>query len=238
MPPVFIRPGWIGAWNEVKNCPPDTRQHLSYLSGHFPFGVHKYLGAGASYITLIRDPVGREISSYNFHYQRAFIDAQTSLKSMIENRDVIDNPQVRMIAGKSAMSGQCDEKTFDRAVKHLSKYFFILGVTEKSHEVFRTLISINRWPCVVYPRMQISGIKLIHEPSEELRRTLTEYHCYDVRLHQFASADWEARKKRIVADLDSSEVTDPVIYIPPEFRKTRKALLVHPENIKLSEQSS
>src|SRR5690242_18605361 len=76
---------------------------LRYVSGHVPFGVHRLFGSDAKYLTLIRDPVDRVISTFFwFRDGRPFCRAGKPLtfEQYLETGDVyLNNYQVRVLSG-------------------------------------------------------------------------------------------------------------------------------------------
>jgi hypothetical protein len=225
-PPVWIRTGWTGAWDSVVHSADSARSRLTHISGHFPFGVDAYFLRPTRYIALVRDPVAREVSSYNFHYQRGFLDEKRSLKSLVEDRSVLDNPQVRMLAGKHAMTGECTEATYRTALRNIETRFELVGTVDKSDEFLRALVAVNGWPAVIYPRSQVTELRLIERPDQDLERVLYDYHLFDARLHEFASRRWEEWKGPLVSGDVAIAPDDDVIVVPPDFQRARNYAVV------------
>ncbi len=48
----------------LKQLPEARRRRLRMVRGHFYYGVHEYLPQGSTYITMLREPVARFLSSY------------------------------------------------------------------------------------------------------------------------------------------------------------------------------
>lgn len=48
------------------SMPEATRGRFRALQGHVPFGLHAHLGNDWTYVTLLRDPVARLVSTYNY----------------------------------------------------------------------------------------------------------------------------------------------------------------------------
>ena len=225
--PVFIRSGWVGAWNAAweKQLQPQTTP--AYYSGHYPFGVHDNITKTCRYITLLRDPVSREISSFNHHYQKGFHNGDISLfERMFDDKEFLDNPQVRMLAGVNSMTGECDEKTYQCAVNNLSKCFSLVGTVEKSGEFIQAMLAMNGWPATVYVRTQITKIKAIESISSQLIEKLYAYHKYDKRLYELVEEKWEGWKQVNVMGESKLDPDDQVIYLPPDIHKSRRPQLI------------
>ena len=231
--PVFICSGWVGAWNAAWKEKLQPPTNPAYYSGHYPFGVHENITKTCSYITLLRDPVSREISSFNHHYQKGFHNGDISLfERMIDDKEFLDNPQVRMLAGASSMTGECDERTYQCAVNNLSNYFSLVGIVEKSGEFIQAMLAMNGWPATVYVRAQITGIKAIESISLQLTEKLYTYHKYDKRLHELIEEKWEQWKKVNIIGESKLDPGDQVIYLPPDIHKSRRPWLITGSDLK------
>lgn len=206
-PPVWLTPGWTGAWGaaETRFASPAPR----LLSGHFPFGLHARLPGPARYVTLIRDPVAREISSFNFHVQRGFLSATARLEALLEQRTLLDNPQTRLLAGPEAMDGPCTEAVFAAACAHLEQHFALVCPTEASAGFIAALLGYLGYPPVLHTHNQITRVRSLSAPSPELRASLAAYHAWDVRLHARAGAMWATWQA-------TAGVEIPTAPLPPE----------------------
>ncbi len=224
-PGAYIGLGWTGAWKEVQRSA-RSRAESDHISGHFPFGVHRFFDRPHRYITLLRDPVRREVSSYNHMYQKGFIDGKIPLKQFIEQRLVLDNPQVRMVAGIDAMSGACTEDTYQTAVGNLEREFTLVGIVEEADSFIRALLALNQWPPTAYARAQITAIKALQKADDPLATMISEYHSMDVRLHRYASQRWHAWKEQCIRAEPVLDPDEDVVFIPPGFHKTRRWAIV------------
>jgi len=190
-PAIKMVKGWLGAWQSAQNISQDTLNSAKIITGHFPFGIHS--NKNANYFTLIRSPIDREISSFNYLYQTAGLSKDDKLEKIAFSS--IDNPQTRMIAGLTGMKKiQCDEETFQLALENLNKYFLIFGPTEETDEVLEALITELGWPSFEYFRANNTKIKLITSINNDLKEKLKDYHSFDVKLHEYASKKWKELK--------------------------------------------
>jgi hypothetical protein len=51
---------------EFKAQQPDNINHIRLLQGHFGYGLHKYLPYTSYYVSILRDPIERVTSHYNY----------------------------------------------------------------------------------------------------------------------------------------------------------------------------
>jgi len=221
-PGALIRPGWTGAWQEVQRRTLEGTPQADYITGHFPFGVHEFLSRKCRYTTLLRDPVRREISVFNYMHQKGFIRSGVKLDQLITDRVVLDNPQVRMLAGIGAMSGLCTEETYLAAVDNLEKYFDMVGVVEESADFIRALAAWNGWLPMLYARAQVTGVRIVSAIDQDLEETIENHHSFDVRLHRYAAGKWQDWKRRWVIDVPVSRPDDPILVLLPAGGRNRQ----------------
>lgn len=57
-----------GIWNldEFKKLPQNKKDKIYLLTGHFDFGLHEYFSHQFQYVTMMRNPIERTISFYNY----------------------------------------------------------------------------------------------------------------------------------------------------------------------------
>src|SRR4029077_12394403 len=66
-----IDPYGIRATSErLKTFSEQRRRRLRMVRGHIFYGIHEFLPQGATYITMLRDPVARTLSTYYFILRR------------------------------------------------------------------------------------------------------------------------------------------------------------------------
>ena len=58
--------------DRLKTLSEQRRRRLQVVRGHLFYGVHELLPQGATYITMLREPVARFLSSYYFIQRRPF----------------------------------------------------------------------------------------------------------------------------------------------------------------------
>jgi len=52
--------------NKLKKLDSDRLTKLKVISGHMTFGIHNYIPHECSYVTILRNPIDRVISFYNY----------------------------------------------------------------------------------------------------------------------------------------------------------------------------
>lgn len=144
----------LGRWCEPgqvfhvgRATPTDARARLSaraaepgpplrLVTGHAAFGLHEALPGPARYITVLRDPVERVLSS--FHY--IVRTPQHRLHAAVKSGELglgalaarFANQQTRFLCG--SLSQEPDAASLERAKEHLRTHFAVAGLAERFEE--------------------------------------------------------------------------------------------------------
>ena len=221
--PNLIVKNWSGglqsAIDKLKTTLNDD-SHINFISGHFPFGLHEHLSVPVKYITLIRNPVKRAISSTNFDYQRGYICSDMTLAEQYLLEAEIDNPQTRILAGHTNMSGPCTEETFELAKDNIKNHFLLVGITEDTNSFIQILASIQNWGPLAICTSQITGKKIIVESTPAIAEFLTKKHCFDVLLYEWVQERWLSFKETVCSSYQNNP-HQIIRCITPNFLNTR-----------------
>ncbi len=176
--------------------PADRRAGVRILMGHFWYGVHEHLSEPSTYITMLRDPVDRVLSTYHHRFTRHALGQ--SLPEYIEaGRDPgIDNAQTRRLAGGtgSVRWGPCTPDMLDLAQEHLVERFPVVGLTERFDETLLLLRRQFGWDKLSYTRQNVgSGRARVEDLDAATLELIRERNRFDLELHRFAGDRFDAR---------------------------------------------
>lgn len=138
---------------ELAALPASRRANIDLLYGHLSYGWHELLPRPAAYLTLVRDPVERVVSHYNYvrfrpgtpHYLRAEVQRRRmGLKEYVESGvcHEVNNGQVRLLAGVEDIVqepygpsrlpyGTNDPGLLDRALRNVERHFVVVGLQDQ-----------------------------------------------------------------------------------------------------------
>ena len=221
--PNLIYQDWKGGLKgaeDILSKNPNALNDFSFLSGHMPVGLDSMVNTPCKYIGLVRDPVQREISSLNFDYQRAYISKEEASEYL--RLTMIDNPQTRMLAGSKYFQGDCTEKTLEIAIENIEKSFLFIAPAFASFEAVQTLAAIYNQGAVALSKSQVTGIKLIETPSDELHDFLSKKHSLDVKLYEYVKTHWNNWKNENVSSTVELQGTGSVLALTPQFATTKE----------------
>jgi hypothetical protein len=189
----------------ISRWPKERLAKMRLFKGHMPFGLHRFMPQPASYITLLRDPVDRTASEYYYkRHRRTHLIADRDAKLMSFEDYVrtvpYDNPQTKAIAGVECeydyhwytilpsyrfYCGPCTAETLEIAKENLSRYFCLVGLTERFEETLALAKVLFGWKIPCYTSVREGSKRPKKEKiSPRQRAVVAKYHQYDVELYR------------------------------------------------------
>jgi hypothetical protein len=145
--------------------PRAKRKQIRLLQGHFLYGIHEAYPGPTTYVTMMRDPVARIVSSY-YYTIKTF--PETTLRDMPieafargESLHREQNAQARRIAGvrKDEIDRISPDELYERAVDDIENDFACVGLVERYDESLILMRHLLDWTaCPLYPREK-TGVK-------------------------------------------------------------------------------
>ncbi len=179
----------------LAQLPEKRRRRLRVVRGHVCYGIHRSLPQGATYITLLREPVARVLSAYHFVLRRPLHPLHRRLK---RERLAVDdclrlfpqfqNLQCRAIAGLGD-TAPCDERLLDVAKQNLTKSFGTVGISERFEESLILISSTFGWELSFYENRRVAKSHPRIEP--QLEALIREHNSLDEDLYEFAKTLFE-----------------------------------------------
>ena len=109
---------------------------IKCISGHIDYGIHEYLSRSCAYLSMVRDPVSRILSHYNFTKSK---DAKThplgeaiefaqnhTVVEYLERFPAISFEQIRVLSGVKSF----DRDALNLAKENVSSEKIVVGLTE------------------------------------------------------------------------------------------------------------
>jgi hypothetical protein len=180
----------------LKELPEARRRGLRMVRGHFYYGIHEFLPQGATYITMLREPVARFLSAYYFLQRRPLHPMHRKVKSeKIGVEDFIrltphrQNLQCSLIAGIKS-NGKCEERALDVAKENLAKSFSVVGLSERFEESLMLMAKTFGWKIPFYENRKVS--KTRPQVDSTAIEMIREHNRLDLELYEFGRKLFEA----------------------------------------------
>jgi hypothetical protein len=178
-----------------KRLPEARRRRLQVVRGHLFYGIHEFLPQNATYITMLRDPVARLLSSYYFVLRRPLNPLHRKFKrERLGVEDCIrlfpdrNNTQCRFIAGVKD-TAIADERLLDMAKANLTKSFSVVGICERFEESLILISKTFGWEISAYENHKVAKTRPMAEPK--LVDLIREHNRLDVELYEFGKKLFE-----------------------------------------------
>jgi hypothetical protein len=172
----------------------ERRRRFQVVRGHLFYGIHEFLPQGATYITLLRDPVARLLSSYFFVLRRPLNPLHRKLKTeKLSIEDCLrlfperNNTQCRFIAGITD-PGISDERLLETAKENL-KSFSVVGLCEKFEESLVLIAERFGWNIPYYENHKVAKSRPKIEPR--LAELIREHNRLDVERYELGKKLFE-----------------------------------------------
>jgi len=185
-----IDPHGIRATPErFKTLSEQRRRQLRVVRGHMVYGIHEFLPQGATYITMLRDPVARLLSAYSFILRRPLNPMHRKLKrgrlgveAFIQLTPNRQNLQCRILAGVEDVN--CDQRLLDVAKENITKSFSVVGLCERFEESLMLIANAFGWEIPYYENRKVSKVRPTFDPG--VVNMIQEHNRFDMELYEFA----------------------------------------------------
>lgn len=187
---------------------PSQRRQVRFFAAHSGFGLRDRLPesmrSDAAYITVLREPVARMISTFHHLRSEGRLPADAPLRNYLDLRKhfglfKFDNCQTRYLAGENGVAidvppGECTRDMLELAKRRLEKDLFWLGVTERFDESVLLLADLIGWRRPRYVRARVtSASDRAPAVDDQAMLEMRELNALDIELHAHAMQLLDAR---------------------------------------------
>ena len=167
--------------------------------GHLFYGVHKILGVGPRYVTIVRNPIERVISFYrhqardeNSEHFEAIADGMT-LRDLLASDDCpqVNNHMVRIVSGYEGSEPVHDGQVLRRAFANLED-FECVGVAERMNESVAVIAERLGWVRIpLVPRLNTSPSGEMFCLDEATRAAILSRNALDLLFYARVAARFD-----------------------------------------------
>lgn len=197
------------SFNYFQKLPESERIKFKLVSGHIYYGLHDLLPQPSTYITMLRDPIDRLVSSYYFIRRHSTHPFHQDAKSMslidffscVERTRGFNNCQVRFLAGYDGDS--VNEEVLSLAKQNLQSSFAVVGLQEKFDESIILMKNLLGWHHhFFYSKKLVSKKRPAKEKLSPAELKIMEKHNeLDLELYEYARKIFRARVSELGSDL-------------------------------------
>lgn len=177
--------------------------HYNLIKGHVYFGVHKYISQSSKYFSMMRDPVERTISSYNYIKKRSNhpfynLANELNLIDFIEcgQNIMVNNGQTRLIAGRDTSLNvpfnKMDSSHLEMAKTNINEQFLLVGFTERYDETILLLQHLLQWKTPYYSIANaVKRVQKTDELDSNIISLIKHYNQMDIELYKYANKKFD-----------------------------------------------
>ncbi len=189
--PSFFR--W--SYRKLLSWPASRLARMLVFKGHMPFGLHERLPQRSTYITVLRDPIDREISAYYYALSRPVLPKHRMTKRLKLKDYMRVNPhanlQTKMLAGQDEsydfLGGECTPEMLETAKQNLATRFSLVGLTERFDESLAMAKLLFGWEIRHYAHFNVTKERPRKgSVPSEIREVIAERYKYDLMLYEYA----------------------------------------------------
>lgn len=193
---------------------PDRIPHTAEIvTGHFCYGLHDVFGKPPQYFSIIRDPVSRLKSYYNYilnsdpYFIRDFVvENDISFEKLARFGDdfmvpdyplefdiMVENGQTRLLAGMTGrLSEPVTNEVHARALANVDAGYIFLAPTEKvTDALIAACLHLGRRPSIRYEAANVAPKDHVGPIPDSLRRYIRDRNRFDVALHETARQSFD-----------------------------------------------
>jgi hypothetical protein len=182
---------------DLRDLPLAQRAQFRLVAGHFQYGIHNDIPNDYWYFTIVRNPVARVWSHYQFLIEAkdpvVVLNGKVkSLEEVLEGRLTanLDNLMVRCFAGvneRKVPPGCVGGELYERAKRNLENAFVHVGQQEHLAEAYSYLEERLGWQCGFDLETINRGSYASGEQMDEAKTELIrQFNTWDVKLYEDA----------------------------------------------------
>lgn len=163
------------------------------ITGHFQFGIHKFIEANAKYMTLLRNPADITVSLYcelfksDDEFDRELVKKTGDIRKFCE---LTGNLQTIILSGDSpAVVKSNSDSSMNKAIQNIENHFIFVGILEMFDEFLIYLKHMQFLKMTNYKKINVRSVsnpvfESIRKDSE-LIEIIERNNSADIKLYNY-----------------------------------------------------
>lgn len=170
------------------------------IKGHVYFGIHEYIPQKCIYFSMMRNPVERVLSVYNYvkkrtnHQDHDYVKEKSIIEYIESRRNLmLNNAQTRLLAGRETALNipykEMNDNHLEIAKQNIENHFLLVGLTERFDETLLLLQHLLKWKTPYYSIA--NAVKRKRKTSQldsAIIDNIKRYNQLDLQLYDHVSA--------------------------------------------------
>jgi hypothetical protein len=195
----------INNYHQLEQLPLSQRENLKLIRGHFAFGLHQSLPCPSQYFTLLRDPVARFISHYQYARRSPNVPGHVQAKSLSLHDytqchgEKVGNLQTRLLFGLSSTDASGKPDLLQVVQRNLDQHFAVVGLVERFDETLVLLQQTFGWRTPVYIKQNVTSQKQKDATTLDPNtlQAIEQCNALDMELYRYAQSRFEQQIEAI-----------------------------------------
>lgn len=199
------------AHHYLRGLSDDVRRDALWLRGHISFGCHTAFGRPYRYITLLRNPLTRVVSLYNYilrdrgHYLYEYVREHNLRDFALGGVTTeTDNGMVRQLCGLAGEFpqdlrtppvipyGRCTRRLLETAKQNLATHYAVVGLMERFDDSLSMMCIACGWVAMPHKRRNVTQRRRTYDRSIE--REIVSQNTFDYELYRHAEELFNERR--------------------------------------------
>ena len=196
---------------------------FNFIFGHLPFETNNLFKKSYYKISLIRNPIDRTISHYNWMLKRQYCSQNEDVQNLFDENKITKNTITNQFSG-IGFTKKNNDKSLNLAYENLSKKINFLCKSEHIFNLFKYLISSYNLPNLLFQNQQVTKYQK-NIFSTNLKKTIINNNSMDIELYNMLCKNNIFKTKKILGEEISD---DRYFFSSPDIKiQNKKNILIN-----------
>ena len=196
---------------------------FNFIFGHLPFEIDNLFKKSFYKISLLRNPIDRTISHYNWMMERQYCSQNDDIQNLFDENKITKNTITNQFSG-IGFTKKNDDKSLTLAYENLTKKIDFLCKSEHIFYLFKFLLSHYNLPNLLFQNQQVTKYQN-NIISNNLKKTIINNNSMDIELYNMLCKNNIFKTKKILGKKISD---DRYFFSSPDIKiENKKNILIN-----------